>query len=328
MKTTLFQVLEMHREATALPEKPLGVTHCTEHHMKLKLGLNPVYINAYKLPHSQGQLVEELIKDMMGQGVIQESNSPWNSPLFLVLKKNGTLRSTIDFRRLNEVTVDDHYPLPVLRDLLMCLGRGNKVFSSLDLLSGYWQLPMAPESREVTAFSTPKGHFEWTRMPFVLKGEPLTFLRTMNNIFGDILGNSNYMISLLRIRTTSHVETLKSALKRLQEVGLTLKLTKCEFLKPRITLLGHEIDERVIHIADNKIAAVAKFPQPKTVKNVRSFLGLAGYYRPFIKNFAARANPLTQLLKKDTPFQWADEPLVSQWPSVPSYGLNSRVCQP
>ncbi len=130
LKPTLLQVIEMHRGAIGLPGEPLGVTHCTEHHIKLKPGSNPVYINACKLPHSQRQLVEELIKDMLDQRAIQESNSPWNSPLFLVLKKDGTLRPVIDFRRANEVTVDDHYPLPVLRDLLMCLGKGNKVFSS------------------------------------------------------------------------------------------------------------------------------------------------------------------------------------------------------
>ncbi len=166
IKPTLLQVLEMHRGAIALPGEPLRVTHCAEDHIKLKLGSKPVYINAYKLPHSWRQLVEELIKDMLGQGVIQESNSPWNSPLFLGPKKDGTLRPVIDFRRVNEVTVDDHYPLPVLRGLLMCLGSGNKVFSSLDLLGGYWQLPMAPESREVMVFSMPNGHFEWTHMPF------------------------------------------------------------------------------------------------------------------------------------------------------------------
>ncbi len=137
MKPTLLQILEMYRQAIALPGEPLGVTHCAEHLLKLKPGSDQVYINEYKLPHSQRQLVEDLIEDMLDQGVIQESNCPWNSPLFLVPKKNGTLRPVIDFRRVNEVTVDDHYPLPVLRDLVMCLGRGNKVSSSLDLLSGY-----------------------------------------------------------------------------------------------------------------------------------------------------------------------------------------------
>ncbi len=161
----------------------------------------------------------------------------------MVPKKDGTLRPVIDFRRVNEVTVGDHYPLPVLRDLLMCLGRGNMVFSSLDLLSGYRQLPTALKYREVTSFSTPNGHFEWTRMPFGLKGAPFTFQRTMNNIFGDMLGNSVYIylddIIIASKDTTSHMKTLKSVLKRLQEVGLKLKLTKCEFLKPRIKFLGH-----------------------------------------------------------------------------------------
>ncbi len=153
-------------------------------------------------------------------------------------KKDDRLRPVIDFPRVNEVTVDDHYPLPVLRDLLMCLGRGNKVFSSLDLLSGYWQLPMEPESREVTAFSTPNGHFEWTRMPFGLKGTTLTFQRNMNNTFTNMLWNSVYIYLnyiIIASKDTSHMETLKLALKRLQEEGIKLKLTKCRFLKPRTT---------------------------------------------------------------------------------------------
>ncbi len=149
---------------------------------------------------------------MLDQGVIQESNSPRNSPLFLVAKKDDTLRPVIDFWRVN-VTVDDHDTLPVLRDLLMCLGKGNKVFLSLDFLSDYWQLPMAPDSREVVAFSTPDGNFQWTRMPFGIKGAALTIQRTMNNIFGDILGNSVYIylddIIIASKETTSHMETLK-----------------------------------------------------------------------------------------------------------------------
>ncbi len=124
----------------------------------------------------------------------------------------------------------------------------------------------------------------------------------MNNIFGDMLGNSVYIylddIIIASKDTTSHMETLKSVLKRLQEVGLKFKLTEYEFLKPKIEFLGHEVAEQGIHTVDDKTAAVAQFPQPKTVENVRSFLGLAGYYRPFIKNFAVRANPSTQMLKK------------------------------
>ncbi len=117
MKPTLLQVLEMHKEAIALPGESSGVSYCAEHHVEMKPSSNPVYIIAYKLPHSQRQLLEELIKDMLDQGVIHESNSQWNSPLFWVPKKDITLRPVIGFRRVSEVTVDDHYPLPVLRDL-------------------------------------------------------------------------------------------------------------------------------------------------------------------------------------------------------------------
>ncbi len=135
--------------------------------------------------------------------------------------------------------MDDHYPLPVLRNLLMCLGRGNKVFSTLDLLSGYWQLPIAPNSREVTAFSTPNGHYEWTRMRFGLKGAPLTFQRTMNNIFGDMLGNSVYIyldyIIIASKDMTSHMDTLQKVLKRLQEVCLKLKLKNVNFSNQRLS---------------------------------------------------------------------------------------------
>ncbi len=147
---------------------------------------------AYRLPHSQRQIVDQQVKDMLAQGIIQHSRSPWNLPLFLVPKKDGQYRPVIDFRKVNEVTEDDRNPLPVLSDLLMSLGQGNKIFSSLDLLSGYWQVPMAPESKEVTAFSTPTGHFEWLRMPFALKSAPITFQRMINTIFADMLGKDVY----------------------------------------------------------------------------------------------------------------------------------------
>ncbi len=143
LKQPLLKLLGRYREVIALPGEPLGATTCLEHHIKLKPGTQPIYVPAYRLPHSQREIVEEHVKDMKAQGVIQDSLSPWNSPIFLVPKKDGSFRPVIDFRRVNEVTENEKYPLPVLKDLLMSLGQGNRYFSSLDLLAGYWQVKMA-----------------------------------------------------------------------------------------------------------------------------------------------------------------------------------------
>ncbi len=137
--------------------------------------------------HIARRLLWIMVQDMLDQGVIQNSCSPWNSPFFLVPKKDKSFRPVIDFRRVNDVTVDD-YPLPVFKDLLMSRGRGNKILSSLDLISGYWQVPMAPASREVTAFSTPSGHYEWLKMPMDLKGASLTFQRLINDVLAGMFG--------------------------------------------------------------------------------------------------------------------------------------------
>ncbi len=132
----------------------------TEHKITVKPDTKPVYIPVYIPPHSQRQIVDEQVTDMLDQGVIRHSRYPWNSPLFLVPKKDGGFRPVFDFMKVNEVAEDGRYPLPVLGDLVMSLGLGNTIFSSLDLLSGYWQVPLAVESWEITAFSTPSGHFE------------------------------------------------------------------------------------------------------------------------------------------------------------------------
>ena len=308
LRPSLLQFLQQYRDVIALPGEPLGVTDKAEHHIKLKPNTHPVYIPAYRLPHSQRKIVEEYVNEMLDQGVVKSSKSPWNSPIFLVPKKDGKYRPVIDFRKVNAVTEDDRYPLPVLKDLLMSLGQGNTIFSSLDLISGYWQVPMAPESTEITAFSTPQGHYEWLRMPFGLKSAPLTFQRLINNLFADLIGKDMFAylddLIICSKDSQSHFTTLKAVFQRLKEAGLKIKLSKCEFLKPKIAFLGHVVDGEGIHTMDDKTAAVKNFPRPQSVENVRSYLGLCGYYRSFIKNFAALASPLNQLLKKGHPFHW------------------------
>ncbi len=173
------------------------------------------------------------------------------------------------------MTVGDQFPLLVLSDL-MNLGEGNKFFSSLDLLLGYWQMPMASESRQITAFSTMNRHFEWLRMPFGLKTAPITFQRMIHSPLGDLKDRNVFAylddVIIASPDVDSHLASLETVLSRLQTAGLKVNLFKCEFLRNRIHFLGHDINENGIHTQADKIEAGNKFPVPKTVDNVRSFL--------------------------------------------------------
>ncbi len=297
LRPRLLETLNKFRSTIALPGEPLGTTNLTEHTIKLKAGTSPSFIPVYRLLHSQ-DLIDKQIREMKEQGIIIDSRSPWNSPLFLVPKKDGTFRPVIAFRRVNDVTVGEQFPLPVLSDL-MNLGEGNKSSSSLDLLSGYWQVPMDPESRKITAFSNPSGHFEWLRMLFGLKSAPITFQRMITTLLGDLKGKITFAylddIIIASADEDSHLASLEAVLDRLRTAGLKVKLSKCEFLKNKIKFLGHEVDSSGIHTQADKVEGVDNFPVPKTVDNVRSFLGLAGYYRSFIRNVSQLASPLNQL---------------------------------
>ncbi len=224
LRARLLETLTRDRDTIALSGEALGATSLMAHNIELKPGIRPVYIPAYRLPHGQRLVVNQQIEEMLEQGVIQHSTSPWNSPLFLVPKKGGEFCLVIDFRKVNEVTEDDRYPLPVLSDLLMNLGQSNTIFSSLDLLSGYWQVNLAPEARVSTTFSTPSGHFEWLRMPFGLKSALITFQRLMNTLLGDLLGKDvfAYLDNLIICSkdADAHFASLEAVLDKLRTVGL------------------------------------------------------------------------------------------------------------
>ena len=243
---------------------------------------------------------------------MQSSDSSYNSPLWIVPKKpdaqgNRRWRMVIDYRALNEKTIGDAYPLPNITDILDQLG-GAKYFSVLDLASGFHKIPMDSESRAKTAFSTPYSHLEFTRMPFGLKNAPATFQKLMDRVLSGLQGIELFVymddIVIYGKSLEDHASKLRALLGRLKQAGLALQREKCHFLKKDIAYLGHIISEDGEKTDPKKIEAVKNFPIPRRRKNIKQFLGLVGYYRRFIPQFAKIAKPLNFLLKGGIPFKW------------------------
>lgn len=251
--------------------------------------------------------------DLRQKDIVRDSNSPYNAPLWMVPKKpdadgNKKWRMVIDYRQLNEKTIGDAYPLPNIIDILDQLG-DSCYFSVLDCASGFHQIPMHPNSRAKTAFSTPHGHLEFNRMPFGLKNAPATFQRLMDKILSGLQGTDVFVyIDDIIVHGKSledHNRKLRALLGRLKSAGLTLQPEKCSFLKKEIAYLGHVISDKGVQPDPKKIKAVIDFPIPKSQKNIKQFLGLVGYYRRFIPDFAKIAKPLNLLLKKGETFEWS-----------------------
>ncbi|XP_036149094.1 uncharacterized protein LOC118647760 [Monomorium pharaonis] len=258
---------------------------------------------------------------MLHDGIIRASTSQWNAPLLVVLKKADSagkpkLRIVIDFRKLNDLTIGDSFPLPNIEEILDQLGNA-KYFSTLDLALGYHQIPMAEHDKPKTAFSTPYGHYEYNRMPFGLKNAPATFQRLMNSVligiqrFKCLVYLDDIVIYGSSLEEHTVNKRLTEVLQCLQEANLKLQPDKCEFLRKEVNYLGHVISENGISPDPAKLQAIRDFPEPQKVKDVQSFIDLAGYYRKFIKEFSKIAKPLTKLTKKTKKFAWAAEQQIA-----------------
>ena len=304
-KDKLIKLLRTFRNVVALDGDKLGRTNYSEHKIKLERDAKPFYIPNYKLPISRREVIETMIEDMKRDDIVKPSNSPYNSPLLLVPKKDGSWRMVIDYRQLNKSTVPDRFPMPVINEVLSQLG-GAKIFSALDLLSGYWQVPLDEESKPLTAFSTHKEHLEFQVMPFGLTNAPLTFSRIMLQVLGTIPNVFVYLddVIIFSKDKESHFKTLTEVLERLNEAGLKVKIKKCQFFMKELDYLGHRINEEGIKMQAGKVEAIVKYPEPQNLKALRRFLGMIGYYRPFIQDFSTKAHALTELLKEGNSFKW------------------------
>ena len=284
----------------------VGRTHRWEHRVDTG-SAQPIALPMRRVAWVERDTIRAEVDKMRAQNVVVESDSPWSSPPVLVQKKDGTIRFCIDYRRLNDVTIPDQYPLPRIDDVLDALEHG-RYFSVIDLKAGYWQIPMRREDAAKTAFRTTDGLFQFTVMPFGLRNAPATFQRLMDVVFSGLKwqGLLVYLddIIIYSANAERHLLLLGQVLARLADAGLKLNPKKTTLVSREVNYLGHVVSAQGVRPDPKKITAVMQLSAPTSVREVRSFLGLAGYYRRFIDAFAAVAAPLYQLTKKGTPFVW------------------------
>lgn len=293
---------------------PLTFTHEIKHHIRTEND-NPIYVKQYRQSPSQAKEIRNQVEKLLQDNVIKPSFSPWSAPVHLVPKKldasnEQKYRMVIDYRKLNEITTDDKYPLPNISDIFDKLGNSS-YFTTLDLASGYHQIEILESDQPKTAFSTQFGHYEFYRMPFGLKTAPATFQRAMDNILKGLQGVHCmiYLDDIIIFSSTleEHISKLTTVFQTLRKANLKIQLDKSEFFRKEVLYLGHTITKEGLKPNEDKVISVLRYPLPRTQKEIKSFLGLLGYYRRFIPDFAKITKPMTSFLKKGVKFEATKE---------------------
>ncbi|KAG2190953.1 hypothetical protein INT47_005641 [Mucor saturninus] len=302
------KLIEENKE-TFVENSGLGRLAVTSHSIPVN-NTTPIRSRPYRLTWEEETALSKEITELLSLGLIRPSNGTWSSPVFFVKKRDGGLRLVVDYRRLNQVTVKDSFPLPYIDDLLDSLG-GASWFSTLDAASGFWQVPVSEESIERTGFVTKQGTFEFVVMPFGLTSAPSTFQRAMHIILEPFIGKFVYVfiddIIIFSRSLQEHHNHLKVVFDTCRTANLRLKRSKCHFALRRVEYLGHVVSEEGLSPCTRNVDKIMEMSRPTNTAEVHTFLGMTGYYRRFIPGYAEVAQPLTKLLKKNTKFTWGNE---------------------
>ena len=290
------------------PDDILGLPpgRAIEFVIELIPGTKPIYIPPYRMAPTELKELKAQLEELLNKGFIRPSTSPWGAPVLFVKKNDGSLRLCIDYRQLNRATIHNQYPLPRIDELFDQL-QGSRVYSKIDLRSGYHQLKVRENDVSKTAFKTRYGHYKFLVIPFGLTNAPAAFMDLMNKVFSPYLDKFVIVfiddILVYSGSPEEQAEHLQTVLQILRERQLYAKFSKCQFWLDKVAFLGHVILAESISVDPQKIEAIVNWKAPTNVSEVRSFLGLAGYYRKFVERFSKIATPLTNLLKKDQKFE-------------------------
>ena len=283
-----------------LPNEPLHISKCFKYKINMKSN-QPTFTKQYPIPMSVEQGLEKEIEKMLANNLIQPSVSSWNSPIMVVLKKDGAIRIVQDLRKINLDILSCNFPLPRIDNIFQSL-RNSKIFSTLDLVGAYHQIQLDEDSMPITAFTIPHmGRFEYRVLPQGLSASPSAFQRIIHSVLAGLLSDvSKVFIDDILVTAPTieqHVVNLEKVFERLQKADLVIKLSKCQFFKSEVDFLGHTINGEGIRPQESKVKAIKNYEKPKTVKNLQAFLGVCNYYRKMIRNFSLISAPLTTLTK-------------------------------
>lgn len=314
-KNEILSIIEDFSDIFHLKDEVLSCTDNYQHFIPLFTDTAPIYTRPYRTPQTQKIHVDNEVQKLLSEDIIEHSTSAWNSPILLVPKKPGKdgekkYRLCVDYRELNKHTISDRHPLGNISDILDQLGH-SRYFTTLDLASGFHQIPLHPDSKDKTAFTSGYGFYQFKKMPFGLKNAPAALQRFLNHILTGLQGIKCLVylddIIVYGKNLKDHNEKLIDVLTVLRQNNLKLQPSKCQFLQREIMYLGHIISDEGIKPDPTKISAVLKIPRPTNVKKLKSYLSMANYYRNFIMGFSAVTEPLNRLLRKNVPFIWTDE---------------------